>query len=219
MEQLAKRTPPFIHRIEKGKYVKGNFRNEYTIGNFLSGDGAIAYWTALNLHGLTEQFPNTIFVQTTMQKKPVTVFGVSYKFIKVKSAKMTGIEKQGYGNNQFHITDKEKTIVDCFDLPEYSGGLEELTRAFANAALNVEKLMTYCEAVNNISAIKRMGYLVELFKKKNIEDFTAYACTKVNERYSLFDASGKNEGAHINRWKLRLNVSEKNILAIANNLY
>jgi predicted transcriptional regulator of viral defense system len=208
-----------VYIIERGKYCRHNFRNEYVISNYLAEDGIIAYWTALNLHGLTEQFPNTIFVQTTMQKKPVTVFGVSYKFIKVKSAKMTGIEKQGYGNNQFHITNKEKTIVDCFDLPEYSGGFEELIRAFVNTELNVEKLTAYCEAVNNISAIKRMGYLVELLKKENFEDFTAYALTKVNERYSLFDASGKNEGTHINRWKLRLNVGEKNILAIANNLY
>ncbi|HRP33189.1 MAG TPA: hypothetical protein PKV73_14925, partial [Agriterribacter sp.] len=57
-----------INIIEKGKYCRHNFRNEYAIGNFLVGDGAIAYWTALNLHGLTEQFPNTIFVQTTKQK-------------------------------------------------------------------------------------------------------------------------------------------------------
>ncbi|MCC7525783.1 MAG: hypothetical protein IT250_13225 [Chitinophagaceae bacterium] len=219
LEQLSKREPAFIYRLEKGKYVKRNFRNEYAIGNFLVGDGAIAYWTALNLHGLTEQFPNTIFVQTAKQKKATTVFGVTYKFIKVKRTKMTGIEKQGYGNNQFRITDKEKTILDCFDLPEYSGGFEELVRAFVITALNAEKMVAYCEAVNSISAIKRMGYLSELFKKEKFERFIAYALMKVNERYSLFDAAGKNEGKHISKWKLRLNISEQNILDIANNLY
>lgn len=208
-----------INIIEKGRYCRHNFRNEYVIGNFLTEDGVIAYWTALNLHGLTEQFPNTIFVQTAKQKNATTVFGVTYKFIKVKRTKMTGIEKQGYGNNQFRITDKEKTILDCFDLPEYSGGFEELVRAFVTTALNAEKMIAYCEAVNNISAIKRMGYLSELFKKEKFESFIAYALTKVNERYSLFDAAGRNEGAHINKWRLRLNISEQNILAIANNLY
>ncbi|MCC6287455.1 MAG: hypothetical protein IT249_06185 [Chitinophagaceae bacterium] len=42
-----------IDIIERGKYCRHNFRNEYVIGNFLAEDGVIAYWTALNLHGLT----------------------------------------------------------------------------------------------------------------------------------------------------------------------
>lgn len=208
-----------IDIIERGKYCRHNFRNEYVIGNFLAGDGVIAYWTALNLHGLTEQFPDTIFVQTAMQKRQTTVFGVSYKFVKVKKEKLTGVEMQGYGNNRFRITDKEKTIVDCFDLPEYSGGLEELVRAFVSTALDAEKMIAYCEAVNNISAIKRIAYLAELFKKDSFEHFIAYALTRVNERYSLFDGTGNNEGTHITRWKLRLNINEQNILAMANNLY
>ncbi|MEK6482057.1 hypothetical protein WJR50_31235 [Catalinimonas sp. 4WD22] len=53
-----------LSRIERGKYCKPNFRDEKAIGTFLVPDGAIAYWSALNLHGLTEQFPNTVFVQT-----------------------------------------------------------------------------------------------------------------------------------------------------------
>ena len=56
-------------RIERGKYCRANFRDEKVIGSFLVPDGAIAYWSALNLHGLTEQFPNTVFVQTTKIKK------------------------------------------------------------------------------------------------------------------------------------------------------
>ncbi len=219
LEKLSKREPAFIYRIENGKYVKRNFRNEYVIGNFLAEDGVIAYWTALNLHGLTEQFPNTIFVQTTKQKKAVTIFGVTYRFVKVKPAKMVGIKKQGHGNNQFRISDKEKTIIDCFDLPQYSGGIEELVRAFVNNTLDAKKMIDYCEAVNNISAIKRMGYLSELFKKKNFKNFIAYALTKVNERYSLFDPKGNNEGVHINKWKLRLNITEPNILSLTNKLY
>lgn len=48
----------FLSRIEQGKYCRANFRDEKVIGYFISGDGAIAYWSALNSHGLTEQFPN-----------------------------------------------------------------------------------------------------------------------------------------------------------------
>lgn len=57
-----------LSRIERGKYCKPNFRDEKVIGTFLVPNGAIAYWSALNLHGLTEQFPNTVFIQTTKVK-------------------------------------------------------------------------------------------------------------------------------------------------------
>ena len=55
--------------------------------------------------------------------------------------------------------------------------------------------------------------------EKNFKNFIAYALTKVNERYSLFDPKGNNEGVHINKWKLRLNITEPNILSLTNKLY
>lgn len=49
--------------VEKGKYCRHNFRDEYVIGYYLSSkEGAIAYWSALNIHGLTKQISNTVFV-------------------------------------------------------------------------------------------------------------------------------------------------------------
>lgn len=205
--------------IEKGKYCRHNFRNEYTISNYLAEDGVVAYWSALNLHGLTEQFPNTIFVQTARQKKNKTVFGVAYQFIKVKPQKLTGIEWQGHGNNRFRITGKEKTIADCFDLPQYSGGYEELIRAYANTPLDAAKLVAYCQAINNIAATKRMGYLAELFKKASLQPFVEYALGAVNEKYSPFDPLAPNEGKHNKKWRLRLNIPEADILKIPNKMY
>lgn len=59
----------FISRIEREKYCRANFRDDLVIGTFITKQSAVAYWTALNRHGLTEQFSNTIFVQTTHFKK------------------------------------------------------------------------------------------------------------------------------------------------------
>jgi len=117
-----------VSRIERGKYCRSNFRNEKVIGCFLVPDGAISYWSALNMHGLTEQFSNTIFIQTTKNKKNKKVFGVNYKFVTISEFKRDGILNEGYGNHRYSITDIEKTIVDCFDLPKYSGGYAELIR-------------------------------------------------------------------------------------------
>jgi predicted transcriptional regulator of viral defense system len=209
----------FLCRLERGKYCRSTFRDENVLGTFIVPDGAIAYWSALNLHGFTEQFPNTVFVQTTCKKTPVAILGTSYQFVKVEAKKRTGIAYNGYGNYRYPITDIEKTFVDCFDLPQYSGGYAELIRAFAGAKPDAKKLTDYCTMVNNIAVIKRLGFLSELLKKEEMAPFIAFARTKVNRSYNLFDPLDNDKGENTSDWYLRLNLSKESIINIVQNLY
>lgn len=208
-----------ISRIERGKYCRANFRDEKVIGNYLVQDGAVAYWPALNLHGLTEQFPNTVFIQTTHKKNDKAIFGVDYKFVRISEHKRTGIVKEGYGNHSYAITDLEKTIVDCFDLPQHSGGYAELLRAFADAKLSGEKLIEYCSTVNNQAATKRMGYLAEMLDKKRMRSFIRFAKDLVRQSYNPFDPLSPDIGKFNAEWRLRMNISEEEILDITNKQY
>ena len=189
------------------------------IGCFLVPDGVIGYWSALNLHGLTEQFTNTIFIQTTHLKKSKTVFGVQYKFVKIKETKRVGVTTEGFGNYKYKITDKEKTLVDCFDLPLYSGGYAELIRAFSKAEMDQDKMIEYCKSIGNIAVVKRLAFLAELLKKPKMNRFLKYAKGEVNARYVLLDPLGKEEGSFNNSWKLRLNITEYELLDICNKQY
>lgn len=209
----------FLFRIEKGKYCKANFHDEKVIGSFISGNGAIAYWSALNYHGLTEQFPNVVFIQTSRAKKDKSISGTAYKFVKVKTEKLVGINHEGYGARKYYITNLEKTIVDCFDRPEYSGGYAELIRAFNEARLAGDKLISYCKSVNNIAATKRMGFLAEILKKKELDSFIRSAREMVNARYNSFDPSGSDKGEFVREWRLRLNITREEIQDICNKQY
>lgn len=204
-----------LSRIERGKFCKSTFRDEKVIGTFVVKEGVVAYWTALNLHGLTEQFPNTVFIQTPHKKSDKSIFGVNYKFVKISGSKRCGIIREGYGNYGYYITDVEKTVVDCFDLPQYSGGFAELIRAFADAQLSGDRMIQYCEAVNNIAATKRMGFLAELFEKKGLKSFVRYAKSKIREAYNPFDSQGANAGSFNAEWRLRLNISKEDLIEIA----
>lgn len=205
-----------IKKIEKGKYCRHNFSDEFVIGSFLVNEGAIGYWSAMNYHGLTEQIPNVVFVQTRQWKKNKTIFGVSYKFIQVKKTKLMGYKTEGYGNHQFAITDIEKTIVDCFDRPEYSGGYPEIIKAFSHADLNPRKLVKYCKATGNISLTKRLGYLSELLSKPDMGFFMDYAMSVRNERYTPLVPGLQQKGKTNRKWHIIVNIDEKEILNIAN---
>jgi predicted transcriptional regulator of viral defense system len=208
-----------LARIEKGKFCSYNFKDELVISNYLVKDGVIAYWTALNKHGLTEQFPNIIFVQTAKDKREKKVFGVSYKFVRVAKNRLVGFDIHGYGNHQFRMSDVEKTIVDCFNLPEYSGGYAELIRAFNKTELDAKKMIKYCKAIGNNAVTKRIAYLTEVLQKPNFDTFLKYAKTIVSGKYNLIDPFGNDKGEFVNEWKLRLNISKEDILEICNKMY
>lgn len=208
-----------LSRIERGKFCRATFRDENVIGAFVVKKGAVSYWSALNLHGLTEQFPNTVFVQTTHKKNDKSIFGVNYKFIKIPESKRKGILKEGFGNHSYQMTDIEKTIVDCFDLPQYSGGFAELIHAFAVTQLSGEKMIDYCNAINNIAATKRMGFLAELFEKKGLKSFIRFAKNQIRDAYNPIDPQGLDSGTFNAEWKLKLNISKEKLLDIANKQY
>lgn len=208
-----------LSRIERGKFCRNNFRDENVIGTFVVQDSAVAYWSALNLHGFTEQFANTVFIQTTHKKVDKTILGTRYKFIKIASWKRTGITWNGNGSTSYPITNIEKTIADCFDLPQYSGGYAELIRALNSAELNSYKMIQYCRSIDNKAVTKRIGFLAELFEKKSLREFIYFAKEQKNGKYNIIDPQGKDKGEFVTSWKLRLNISRDELLNIANKQY
>jgi predicted transcriptional regulator of viral defense system len=208
-----------LKRAERGVYLSTNFNDANVIGTLLVKHGAIAYWSALYLHGLTSRFPNIVYVQTTQRKITKTIFGTTYNFITVPSRKFIGIASNGYGNLSYPISDIEKTIVDCFDLPQYSGGFDNMVQAFGQAKLNGQKLINYCKAIDNIAVTKRIGFLSELLQKKGLKEFISWARGQVNERFNPIDAGGPEMGEFENTWRLRLNVAREDILNLTNEMY
>ena len=206
-----------IIRIEKGKYYRNNYFDENVIACFIAKNSSIAYWSALNNHGLTEQFPNIIFIQNTQRsgKFKIPKSGTTIKFIKVKPEKIAGLKTYGYGNHIWQMTDIEKTIVDSFDLPQYSGSYLEIIKAFNNAELKPNKLIKYCKIIKNHSVTRRLGFLSELFDKHKLSKFIEYALTTVNDSYILFENGIPKSDVVNKKWKIYLNIDKEEIKEIA----
>jgi len=161
----------WIERIERGKYVilpleaeRGRYTlHEFVVGSALVEPSAIAYWSALHYHGLTEQIPNVVFVQTTSRKKrrELTVFGTKYRIVRVVERKFFGLEPLWIEGLKVHVTDKEKTIIDCLDKPQHCGGVVEVYKALREE-VNVKKLSMYLERFGSGAVAKRLAYLAEL---------------------------------------------------------
>jgi len=201
-----------IERIEKGKYLiiplgaeKGKYTlHEFVIGSLLIKPYCIAYWSALNYYGLTEQISTTVFIQTITQKFNTNpeVFGVQYKITKVKKEKVFGIRKEWIEETQINITDKEKTIIDCLDKPQYCGGVIEVAEALKNNKFDQKKLENYAQRIGNSGVLRRLGYLCELLNIK-------IKLPKLNIRnYLLLDPTMPEKDTKNARWRLIINLDD-----------
>jgi predicted transcriptional regulator of viral defense system len=111
----------FLNRIERGVYARPQFIDIHALATFISHGGAVAYWSALHLQGLTERFPNKTFIKTGQRKRPTKIMGTQVQFVTVKPYKLReGIVHQGYGDKAFPLTDPEVTLIDCFNQPSYA---------------------------------------------------------------------------------------------------
>ena len=73
-------------------------------------------------------------------------------------------------NSLVHVTDEERTVIDCIDRIDRAGGLEELLHAIAAMTyLNENKLMTYLEIYDKQFLYQKTGFAFLFSKGIKIE--------------------------------------------------
>lgn len=134
------------------------------IAPYLVEPAAIAYWSALHHWHLTEQVPRTTFIQSTTRKRPAkkTILNMEFRFVTVSEAKFFGMVRRTLEGQPFHVTDREKTLVDAADRPELSGGIFQLAQSLQSTReIDWQRLSDYLQRWPTTSPTKRIGYLVE----------------------------------------------------------
>lgn len=214
-------TKGWIRRIKRGRFAviplsSGENRtpqlHEFIVAMELVSPAAIAYWSALNHHGMTEQLPRTVFVVTNhpVRRPPGEVLGVTYKVISLRPEKFFGIIKKDWIDEMpFMVTDREKTIVDGLDLPQYVGGVAEITKALSIGwtQLNESKLRKYAVKIGNSAVAKRLGFLMETLGLGNVEALRKVVALAPG--FSPLDPTLTRHGKYNRRWGLLVNTEIK----------
>ena len=210
----------WIRRIMRGRFAviplsSGEDRtpqlHEFIIAMEMVSPAAIAYWSALNHHGMTEQLPRTVFVATNhpVRRSPGEVLGVSYKIISLRPEKFFGIRKDWIDEMPFMITDREKTIIDGLDLPQYVGGTGEITKALSTVwtTLNEARLRKYAVKIGNSAVAKRLGIIMETLGLGNVEALRK--AVSLAPGFSPLDPTLPHSGKYNRRWGLLINTEIK----------
>ena len=167
---------------------------DYKIADYLLKENYyIGLCNAFNLHKFSEQIPNKLFIFNTKYSADKKILHYNFKFFKIKKDKLFGIFKK----YKYPYSDKERTIIDTLDYPEYLGGLSEVMERIKNVEYDEARLIDYAIKYNSIKIIKIVGLLTNrnkllnlLKKKKALSYYTTIKKTRTN----LLDK----------KWKIRL---------------
>lgn len=188
---------------ETSKYTT----HEYLIAAHVAEPMYIGYYSALNHHGLTEQVPRTVYVVTPTRAQNREIHGVRYRVATVTEQKFFGFEPTSIEDTTVHVSDLEKTLVDCADHPEFCGGIQELATAMRTAdeqGCSWETVGAYLERLDNGAATKRIVYLAD---QLGIDLPTREALVgSFTSGYSLLDSTRPESGPTDSTYRLRINV-------------
>lgn len=183
--------------------------HEFIIASYLVSPYYIAYWSALNFHGFTEQTPFNVFVATTRRIQNREVLNVKYNFVTLIKRKFFGFEPTAVGTYKVNVSNREKTLVDALDHPEYCGGVLEVAKSLLNAERKVSmgRIVSYAERVGNTAIVKRLGYLVESFELNVESEILSMMRAMISPGMSALDPTLPKAGAYNTRWNLLVNIS------------
>jgi predicted transcriptional regulator of viral defense system len=207
----------WIRQIKRGRFAviplsSGENRfpqlHEFVIAMNIVSPAAIAYWSALNHHGMTEQIPQTVFVATNHRVRRPTreALGIAFKIVSLRPNKFFGVTQEWIDEQPVDVTDREKTLVDGLDMPEYVGGVGEIAKALVSSwpSINEKKLQGYAIRIGNSAVVKRLGCLLESLKLGHPDELRKRA--KMGAGFSALDPTLPKRGRFNRKWGLLINT-------------
>ena len=175
----------------------------------------ISHYSAMELHQMTTQPVNTVYVTVPRQRTSRIIAGVEYRFVYANPRAFWGWEPIWVTDQeQVQVSDLEKTLLDCAARPSLCGGLGELAKGLwlRKDDLDESRLVAYVQRLNHKAGAKRIGFLLETYSLGRPETIAALQ-SLVNPRYALLDPTLPDEGPYRARWRLRINLDPEELKA------
>ncbi|MEW6233667.1 MAG: hypothetical protein AB1566_15335 [Chloroflexota bacterium] len=212
----------WVQRLERGKYrlipleagPEAHWaEHEYLVAAALVRSYYLAYATALNYYGYSERQPRPVWIATTQRKRPVTIEGNTYRFVALSEHKFFGYTTVRLVDSPVQIAEREKAIADGFDHPEYCGGVIEPAKGlwFGSDELDLARLVTYSQRLSNRTAMRRLGFWLERLGMGD-QALLRELAVPGDRNYARLDPRGPDEGPRDTRWRLIVNVPERQLL-------
>lgn len=175
----------------------------------------VSHYSAMELHQMTTQPVNVVYVTVPRQRASRTIAGVEYRFVYAGQRSFWGWEAIWVTDQeQVQVSDLEKTLLDGAVRPELCGGLAELARGLwlRKDDLDEDRFVAYVQRLGHQAAAKRIGFLLETYGLGHPETIAALR-SFITPRYTLLDPTLLDRGPYRARWRLRVNLDPEELKA------
>ncbi len=184
---------------DKGKYME----DPILVGKYLAQPYFFSYYTALYLHGLSQQYARHYYLSTIKYVQKVDYHGNIFHPVILKGKRFFGLKEMNYGDEKIFVSDLERTILDVMNRPEYAGGYEEILRCFQSLEeVNWSQLLEYLDKIGEKILINRMGLVFDILGDfvNTPKRFLKELRMRMSNNIYYFEKNRK--GSYIKKWKI-----------------
>ena len=192
--------------------------NPYTTARQLAtgAEYFISHASAMELHRMVTQPQFVIFTSTTKRLRNRTIQGTEFRFVLTRREDVFGLTTYWISKqDSVKVSDIERTVIDGLHLPAYCGGVTEVAKGLWMRRNDVkpERLIEYAGRLENGAVLRRLGYLLELYKIGAPAELDRIR-RSLSATYAVLDPMLPPEGAYVSGWRLRVNVSPDELEAV-----
>jgi predicted transcriptional regulator of viral defense system len=176
----------------------------------------ISHASAMEIHRMVTQPQLVVFASSSKRIRSRKLHGTEFRFVFIKPDQYFGTVKHWVTKQEtVQISDLERTIVDGLRQPEYCGGVTEVAKGLwmRHRDMQVPKLVDYALRLGIGAVIRRLGYLLELYRIAP-ESELARMRKSLTSTYLPLDPVLPKEGRHLRRWRLQLNITPQELEAV-----
>ena len=192
--------------------------NSFVVAREIMGgkDYFLSHATAMEIHGGLTQPQLVVYITTLKPHRSITSMGIEFRFIHNQKKYFFGLNDHWVTKQEkIRVSDLERTIIDGLKQPEYCGGLTEVAKGLwmRHQDVNINRLISYAIKIDVGAVIRRLGFLLELYKIGTSEDWEILS-SNLTETYVRLDPLLPSEGKFLRKWRLQLNVSPEELLSV-----
>jgi predicted transcriptional regulator of viral defense system len=215
-----------LHRVGRGQYVivppdvlyarKSFVADPYQVIDAIMrqdevGAYYVAYQSAAFVYGAARQLPQELLVAVPLQRRPIPLGSSRIVFVQLRAERLFGGQEMRYHDSFFQVSDHEKTILDCLDRVDLSGGLDEVACTVAQLMpeADPDRLLSYCERVASKPLVQRLGFILERLMERQAvpRKLIDGLAQQVGKTVYLLDGHGSGTGPVQPRWRIRENAT------------
>ncbi len=218
----------WLQRLRRGTYLlnPGGHGPEalpdtdpFRVGSLLVEPYYFGFATAAELHGLLPQASRVYYLVSTARGATGSDLLARYRFVRTRASRFFGRTRLKRRGITLFVSDVERTLIDCVNRPDFSGGMGGVAQmlALAKPRLNWKRLESHVHRFGNRSLIHRMGYLLDRIRPsvKPPEFWSRTASVPADAPYAPLGSPAKygRRGTRDSRWHVIENVPAAELFA------